>query len=101
MAATGQADIPVEFIRTYPKPTPSAADTELWKVIKELQGAVENLTLQATPPPKRPGYDLFELPNSMAERSYESTRTYRHGDPRRPLPPGSGTGGGGVTQHFF
>ena len=25
----------------------------------------------------------------------------RHGDPRRPLPPGSGTGGGGVTQHFF
>ncbi len=57
IAETGQADIPVEFIRSYPKPTPSAADTELWKVIKELQGAVENLKLKATPPPKRPGND--------------------------------------------
>ena len=57
MTANGQAEIPIDFIRTYPKPAPTAADTELWKVIKELQGAVESLKIQATPPPKRPGND--------------------------------------------
>jgi hypothetical protein len=71
MTATGQADVPVEFIRTYPKPTPSAADTELWKVIKELQGAVENLKSQATPPLKRPGNDKT-VTLGESERNYRT-----------------------------
>ncbi|KAI9560573.1 hypothetical protein GHT06_011521 [Daphnia sinensis] len=54
-AATRTANVPIDFIRTHPKPAPTAADAELWKVIKELQGAVENLKSQANPPPKRPG----------------------------------------------
>jgi hypothetical protein len=29
MTANGQADILIDFIRTYPKPAPTAADTEL------------------------------------------------------------------------
>jgi hypothetical protein len=49
VAATRAADVPIDFIRTIPKPAPTTADTELWKVIKELQGAVESLKIQATP----------------------------------------------------
>ncbi|KAK4021536.1 hypothetical protein OUZ56_003451 [Daphnia magna] len=38
VAATRVADVPIDFIWTLPKPAPTAADTELGKVIKELQG---------------------------------------------------------------
>ncbi|EFX69867.1 hypothetical protein DAPPUDRAFT_113271 [Daphnia pulex] len=55
LAATRAADVPIDFIRTLPKPTPTTADTELRKVIKELQSAVKSLKIQATSPPKRPG----------------------------------------------
>jgi hypothetical protein len=57
MTANGQTDFPIDFIWTYPKPAPTAADMELWKVIKELQRVVESLKIQATPPLKRPGND--------------------------------------------
>jgi hypothetical protein len=55
VAATRAVDVPIDFIRTLPKPTPTTADTELRKVIKELQSAVKSLKIQATSPPKRPG----------------------------------------------
>ena len=48
-------DVPIDFIRTYPKPASTAAGTELWKAIKELQRAVESLQIQATPLPPEPG----------------------------------------------
>ncbi|XP_045023372.1 uncharacterized protein LOC123467567 [Daphnia magna] len=71
VAATRVADVPIDFIRTLPKPAPTVADTELWKVIKELQGAVESLKIQATPPPKRPG-------NEKTVTWGESERIYRN-----------------------
>ncbi|XP_045034364.1 uncharacterized protein LOC123475563 [Daphnia magna] len=71
VAATRVADVPIDFIRTLPKPAPTVADTELWKVIKELQGAVESLKIQATPPPQRPG-------NEKTVTWGESERIYRN-----------------------
>ncbi|KZR96455.1 Uncharacterized protein APZ42_009191, partial [Daphnia magna] len=71
VVTTRLADVPIDFIRTLPKPAPTAADTELWKVIKERQGAVESLKIQATPPSKRPG-------NEKTVTWGESERIYRN-----------------------
>ncbi|KZS03449.1 Uncharacterized protein APZ42_033820 [Daphnia magna] len=73
VAATRAADVPIDFIRTLPKPAPIAADMELWKVIVHFlpQGAVESLKIQATPPPKRPR-------NEKTVMWGESERIYRN-----------------------
>ncbi|KZS16046.1 Uncharacterized protein APZ42_018256 [Daphnia magna] len=71
VAATRVADVPIDFIRTLPKPALTAADTESWKVIKELQGVVESLKIQAVPPSKRQG-------NEKTVTWGESERIYRN-----------------------
>jgi hypothetical protein len=69
VAATRAADFTIDFIWTLLKLAPTTADTELWKVIKELQIAVESLKIQATPPPKRPGN---EKTREESERIYRT-----------------------------
>ena len=48
-------DVTIDFIRTYPKPASTAVDTELWKAIKELRGAVESSKIYTTPLLREPG----------------------------------------------